>query len=97
MRNQIKQALFIDDPLPALTPKSYGSFSPTPGVITERVTYGTNYGMRVPAIVYRPAQSGKHRQTTPRITLLIITITWERATFSQAQTQPHSVSGPGRH
>ncbi len=34
---------------------------PIPGVIAERVTYGTSYGMRVPAIVYRPAQGGKHR------------------------------------
>jgi dienelactone hydrolase len=60
-RRKIRQALFIDDPLPGLAPRSYGSFSPTPGVIAERITYGTSYGMRVPAIVYRPAQSGKHR------------------------------------
>jgi dienelactone hydrolase len=60
-RNQIKHALFIDDPLPALTPRSYGSFSPAPGVIAERVTYGTSYGMRVPAIVYRPTESGRRR------------------------------------
>ena len=60
-RTQIRQALFIDDPLPALTPKSFGSFSPTPGVIAERVTYGTGYGMRVPAIVYRSSEAGKHR------------------------------------
>jgi dienelactone hydrolase len=60
-RSQIRQALFISDPLPALTQQSYGSFSPTPGVIAERVTYGTSHGMRVPAIVYRPAKGGKHR------------------------------------
>lgn len=59
-RKQIKAALYISDPLPALDSKSYGSFSPTPDVIAERVTYGTNFGMRVPAIVYRPAHaSGK--------------------------------------
>jgi dienelactone hydrolase len=58
---QIRQALFIDDPLPVLAPRNYGSFSPAPDVIAERVTYGTSYGMRVPAIIYRPAESGKHR------------------------------------
>ena len=53
-RTQIEQALFIPDPLPALTPRNYGSFTPVPGVVAERVTYATLYGMRVPAIVYRP-------------------------------------------
>ena len=56
-RKQIRQALFIDNPLPALVPHSYGSFSPTPDVIAERVTYATSYKMRVPAIVYRPAKA----------------------------------------
>src|SRR5690242_6459420 len=56
-RAQIKSALFISTPLPVLAPKSYGTFSPADGVIAERVTYGTNFGMRVPAIVYRPAHS----------------------------------------
>ena len=55
-RKQIKEALFIPDPLPKLTPKNYGSFSPADGVVAERVTYGTTYGMRIPAIVYRPAK-----------------------------------------
>jgi dienelactone hydrolase len=53
-RTQIKQALFIPDPLPALTPRNYGSFTPLPGLVAERVTYATLYGMRIPAIVYRP-------------------------------------------
>ena len=55
-RKQIKQALFIPDPLPPLAAKSYGTFSPADGVVAERVTYGTNYGMRVSAIVYRLAK-----------------------------------------
>lgn len=55
-RRQIKQALFIPEKLPALTVRQYGSFSPVEGVIAERVSYGTLYGMRVPAIVYRPAK-----------------------------------------
>jgi dienelactone hydrolase len=56
-RSQIKRALFIQDPLPALSPKKYGTFFPAEGVIAERVSYGTSYGMRVPAIVYRPANA----------------------------------------
>lgn len=59
-RSQIKHALFIPDSLPALAVRKYGSFSPTPGVVAERVTYATLYGMRVPAIVYRPANSHGH-------------------------------------
>jgi dienelactone hydrolase len=59
-RRQIKKALFIPVPPPAIDARSYGSFSPVWGVIAERVTYATTYGMRVPAIVYRPAkESGR--------------------------------------
>jgi len=53
-RQQIREALFIPSPLPALDAKVYGQWSPAPGVIAERVTYGTQYGMRIPAILYRP-------------------------------------------
>lgn len=56
-RAQIKSALFISTPLPVLAPKGYGTFSPADDVVAERVTYGTNFGMRIPAIVYRPAHS----------------------------------------
>lgn len=55
-RQQMRRALYIPDPLPAAVPESYGSFAPTPGVIAERVTYRTAYDLRVPAIVYRPAE-----------------------------------------
>jgi len=54
MANADQAGPFIPDPLPALTPRNYGSFTPVPGVVAERVTYATLYGMRVPAIVYRP-------------------------------------------
>jgi dienelactone hydrolase len=57
-RQQIRGALFIADPLPDLAPRSYGSFSPARGVVAKRVTYETSYGMRVPAIVYRPLNRG---------------------------------------
>jgi dienelactone hydrolase len=55
-RREIKHALFIPDPLPDIAPRNYASFSPVSGVVAERVTYATLYGMRVPAIVYRPSK-----------------------------------------
>lgn len=54
LRAKIMAALFVPQPLPALDAKNYGSFAPVPGVIAERVTYATEYGLRIPAIVYRP-------------------------------------------
>ena len=54
-RTQIIETLHIPQPLPALAVKKYGSFSPAPGVVAERVTYGTEFGMRIPAVIYRPA------------------------------------------
>lgn len=53
-RSQIIETLHIPRPLPALAINSYGSFSPAPGVVADRVTYGTEFGMRIPAVVYRP-------------------------------------------
>lgn len=53
-RQEMRGALYIPTPLPALDARNHGSFSPVPGVIAERVTYGTEYGMRIPAIIYRP-------------------------------------------
>lgn len=55
-RAQIRRALYIPTPLPPLRVKNYGSFSPAPGVIAERVTYASEFGLRIPAIVYRPAK-----------------------------------------
>ena len=54
-RRQIRSALFVPDPLPALEVENYGQIEIAPGVIAERVSYATGYGLRVPAIVYRPA------------------------------------------
>jgi dienelactone hydrolase len=53
-RRTIRDALLIPDPLPQLAPRSHGRFKPAPGVTAERVTYGTQFGMRVPAILYLP-------------------------------------------
>jgi dienelactone hydrolase len=56
-RQRIASTLFVSDPLPALAPESYGSFEPAPGVVAERISYGTEFGMRIPAILYRPAKA----------------------------------------
>jgi dipeptidyl aminopeptidase/acylaminoacyl peptidase len=59
-REGIKTALLVSNPAPALAPETHGTFEPEPGVVAERVTYGTQFGLRIPAIVYRPKSvSGK--------------------------------------
>jgi hypothetical protein len=45
--------LRIPTPPPALDPRTHGRFDAAPGVTAERVTYGTQYGMRIPAIMCR--------------------------------------------
>ena len=54
-RRRIKATLFVPDPLPPLRTETYGQMQPATGVVGERVSYATGYGLRVPAIVYRPA------------------------------------------
>jgi dienelactone hydrolase len=56
LRQQIKTTLHIPDSLPNLAPKSYDQFSPASGITADRISYATDYGLRVPAIVYH--QSG---------------------------------------
>ena len=53
-QSRIRAALFAAEPLPPLAPQTHGQFEPAEGVIAERVSYGTQFGMRVPAILYRP-------------------------------------------
>ncbi len=53
-RSEIKRTLFVPDPLPALNAETHGRFEPAAGVIAERVTYGTQFGLRIPAILYLP-------------------------------------------
>jgi dienelactone hydrolase len=58
-RAQIRQALFVPDPLPHCDLEIHGRFEPAPGIVAERVSYGTQFGLRVPAILYLPqAPSG---------------------------------------
>jgi dienelactone hydrolase len=65
-REQIKTALSVSNPLPPLAPETHGRFEPEPGVIAERVTYGTQFGLRVPAILYLP------KNRTGKIPALIV-------------------------
>jgi len=59
-RSQIKAELFVPDPLPALAPRTHGRFEPAEGVIAEGVSYATEFGMRLPAILYLPkTRTGK--------------------------------------
>jgi dienelactone hydrolase len=53
-RTEVRRQLFVPDHLPALEARTWSTFSPTPGVLADRVTYATADGMLVPAIVYRP-------------------------------------------
>src|SRR5215468_8170578 len=61
LRRKIKEAVFVPEPQPALEPKSHGTFQADKDVIAERVTYGTEFGMRVPAILYRPAHASSKK------------------------------------
>jgi dienelactone hydrolase len=59
-REQASAALFLPKTMPPVAARDFGSFIPMPGVVAHRVTYGTQFGMRVTAIVYRPDHaSGK--------------------------------------
>lgn len=55
LRTQMRETLHVPDPLPKLTEKLYGHFAPTQDIAADRVSYGTDYGMLVPAIVYHQA------------------------------------------
>jgi dienelactone hydrolase len=54
LRQRIGAELFVPSPLPDLAPRTHRRFSPAPGVVAEAVTYTTQLGSRVPAIVYLP-------------------------------------------
>jgi dienelactone hydrolase len=59
-RARIRTTFFAAPPLPPLAPLSHGRFEPAPGVVAERITYATQFGMRIPAILYLPQRrSGK--------------------------------------
>ena len=53
-REQASAALFLPRTMPPVSAHDFGSFTPMPGVVAHRVTYGTQVGMRVTSIVYHP-------------------------------------------
>jgi len=53
-RKQIRENFFVPDPLPPLNARTHRRFQPAPGVKAEAVTYATEFGLRVPAILYLP-------------------------------------------
>ncbi len=53
-REEVRKQLFLPAALPKLSARTWSTFSPTRGVLADRVTYATADGMLVPAIVYRP-------------------------------------------
>ncbi len=54
LRREIRGNFFVPDPLPPLDARTYRVFSPAVGVKAEAVTYATQLGVRVPAILYWP-------------------------------------------
>ncbi len=54
LRAQIRANFFVPEPLPAMEAKTHRRFAPAPGVVAEAVTYATQFGTRVPAILYLP-------------------------------------------
>jgi len=54
-RARIRAELRVPPNLPALDVQTYGDLRLTADVVIERVSYATAYGLRIPAIVYRPA------------------------------------------
>lgn len=53
-RARMRENFFISDPLPELSAQTHRHFQPAAGVRAEAVTYGTQFGLRVPGILYLP-------------------------------------------
>jgi len=54
LRVRANQALFIDSPLPPLTAHTFATLPVNANLRIEHVTFATQFGVRVPAIVYVP-------------------------------------------
>lgn len=54
-RSEIRANFFVPTPLPPLDARVHRRFSPAAGVTAEAVTYSTEFGLRVPAILYLPS------------------------------------------
>ncbi|MCC7474884.1 MAG: DUF4838 domain-containing protein [Pirellulales bacterium] len=55
-RGDIQETFHLPAELPPLRPQFHGRFEAEPGITVERWSFDTLYGMRIPAIVYRPTQ-----------------------------------------
>ncbi len=53
-RRRICDNFFVPEPLPALEASTQRRFTPAPGVRAEGLTYHTQFGLLVPAILYLP-------------------------------------------
>ncbi len=53
-RVRIRENFFISNPLPEADAKTSRTFDPAPGVTAEALTFATQFGTRVPAILYLP-------------------------------------------
>ena len=60
-RHEMRRALYIPDPLPKAEVETYATQEITPGVTIEKISYRTAYGLRVPAVLYRPTQRPRGR------------------------------------
>src|SRR5262245_62661043 len=63
-RDKIAQTLHLPATLPPLAVETHGRFEPEPGIVAERISYATQFGMRVPSILYLPQ---KHTGKMPAI------------------------------
>jgi len=61
LRAQVRTNFFVPDPLPPVDGETHRRFEPARGVSAEAVTYATEFGMRVPAILYLPKPLPKGR------------------------------------
>jgi dienelactone hydrolase len=71
-RKQIGDNFFVPDPLPALDALTHRRFNPAPGVRAEAVSYTTQFGMRVPAILYLPDPMPKVGTPSGKIPAFIV-------------------------
>ncbi len=53
-RRRICENFFVPEPLPALEASTQRRFAPAPGVRVEGLTYRTQFGLLVPALLYLP-------------------------------------------
>ncbi len=68
IRRRILETFHVPTPLPQPGSQDHGSFQPTADVVAERVSFRTQFDMRVPAIVYRPANASG----TPAPALIVV-------------------------